>query len=167
LLGEVFDGNGVVVAPEQVGDRAQWSEITVALMVPAPPDGQEVTLNGIVEQASSSMRQAGQNFVTLRRQERTVDHDPAQLLKVSYRESSTGRDWVEEVVFIQGPDNEIYSVALRSSPEDLMRLEPVFREVLASWALPEPQIPQDAASENAPAQTAPSSHPSAEPARHP
>jgi hypothetical protein len=166
VLGEVFDGNGVVVAPSQEGNRAQWNEITVALMIPSPEDGHEVTLDGVVEQASSSMRQAGQNFVTLQRQERTVDHNPAQLLKVSYREGSTGREWMEEVVFIQGPENGIYSVALKSSPEHLARLEPAFREVLASWILPAPQIPQDAVSETTPAQTAPS-HPPSEPPHQP
>src|SRR5215469_7389849 len=35
-LGEVFGGNGVVVAPEQKQDRALWDEITVALVAPAP-----------------------------------------------------------------------------------------------------------------------------------
>lgn len=167
MLGEIFDGNGVVIAPAQAGDHALWDEITVALIAPAPEHGHEVTLDGIVEQASSSMRQAGQNFVTLQRQERTVDHDPAQLLKVSYHDSSTGREWMEEVVFIQGPENEIYSVALKSSPEHLARLEPAFREVMASWTLPPPPIPQDAAADAAPAQTAPSSRPPAEPNHEP
>ena len=53
-----------------------------------------------------------------------MDHKPAQMLKVRYHEKATDRDWVEEMVFIQGPDGEIYSVALKCSPENLARLEP-------------------------------------------
>ena len=59
------------------------------------------------------MREAGQNFQTLQRQQRTVDAKPAEMLKAQYREKATGRDWIEELVFIEGPDNEIYSVALK------------------------------------------------------
>ena len=138
MLGEVFGGNGVVVAPEQKEDRALWDAVTVALVAPAPEGDEEGPgLNGIVEQSATAMREAGQNFVTLQRQERTVDHKPAQLLKVQYREKGTGRDWVEELVFILGPENEIYSVALKCAPQNVAKLEPAFAEVLRSWALPE------------------------------
>jgi len=137
-LGEVFGGNGVVVAPEQKQDRALWDEITVALVAPAPEGDEEGPgLNGIVEQSATAMREAGQNFVTLQRQDRTVDHKPAQLLKVQYREKASGRDWVEELVFIEGPENEIYSVALKCAPQNVAKLEPAFEGVLRSWVLPE------------------------------
>ena len=72
------------------------------------------------------MREGGQAFETLQRQQRTVDHKPAQMLKVRYHEKATGRDWIEEMVFIEGPESEIYSVALKCAPENLARLEPVF-----------------------------------------
>ena len=58
------------------------------------------------------MREGGQSFETLQRQQRTVDHKPAQMLKVRYHEKATDRDWIEQMVFIQGPDGEMYSVAL-------------------------------------------------------
>src|SRR5271165_3586984 len=137
MLGEVFDGNGVVVAPPQKEDRALWDAITVALVVP-PPEGDEepIGLNGVIERATSGLRENGQNFETLQRQQRTVDHKPAQMLKTGYREKSNGRDWIEEMIFIEGPDNEIYSVALKCSPQTLARLEPVLNGVLASWTLP-------------------------------
>lgn len=142
MLGEVYDGNGVVVAPPQKLDKALWDEITVALVVP-PPEGDEepVGLDSLIEQASKSMREGGQAFETLQRQQRTVDHKPAEMLKVRYREKATDRDWIEQLVFIQGPDGEMYSVALKCSPENLARLEPVFGGVLASWVLPEPAPP--------------------------
>ncbi len=144
VLGDVFAGNGVVIAPPQRGDRELWDEITVALVVPAPEGDEEGPgLNGIVEQSSAAMREAGQNFVTLQRQERTVDHKPAQLLKVQYKEKTSGRDWIEELVFVEGPENEIYSVALKCAPQNLPKLEPAFAEVLRSWTLPEAQPGED------------------------
>jgi len=155
MLGEVFDGKGVVVAPAQKEDRALWDEITVA-MVASPPEGDEEGpgLNGIIEQAMAAMREAGQNFVTLQRQERTVDHLPAQMLKAQYREKSSGRDWVEELVFIEGRENEIYSVALKCAPQNLERLEPVLSEVLRSWTLraPEPAAAGEGGTTAPPAQ---------------
>ncbi len=74
------------------------------------------------------------------------------MLKTRYREKATGRDWVEEMVFIQGAENEIYSVALKCAPEDSARLEPVLKGVLDSWTLPQPEPP---AADDAPAPTAP------------
>jgi hypothetical protein len=156
MLGEIFDGNGVVVAPPQKVDKALWDEITVALIVP-PPEGDEepVSLDTIIEQASKTVREGGQAFETLQRQQRTVDHQPAQMLKVRYHEKATDRDWVEEMVFIQGPDGEIYSVALKCSPETLARRGRVFAGVLDSWVLPEPEPPAGAAEENTPKQAPP------------
>jgi hypothetical protein len=158
MLGEVYDGNGVVVAPAQKLDKALWDEITVALIVP-PSEGDEepVSLDVIIEQASKTVREGGQAFETLQRQQRTVDHKPAQMLKVRYREKATDRDWVEEMVFIQGPDREIYSVALKCSPENLARLDPVFAGVLESWVLPEPGPPAGAEEEDTPKQATPPS----------
>ncbi|HUI83170.1 MAG TPA: hypothetical protein VL240_03055 [Candidatus Binatia bacterium] len=154
MLGEVFDGNGVVIAPPQKEDRALWDGITLAMVAP-PPEGDEEAagLDAIVGQAAAGMRDAGENFVTLQRRQRTVAHNPAQMLKAQYREKSTGREWLEEVVFIEGPDNEIYSVALRCAPQNFARLEPTLNGVLASWRLPEPEAPAGA-DRNAPA-TAP------------
>ena len=154
MLGEVFAGNGVVVAPEQKEDRALWDAITVALVAPAPEGDEEGPgLNGIVEQSATAMREAGQNFVTLQRQDRTVDHKPAQLLKVQYQEKASGRDWVEELVFIEGPENEIYSVALKCAPQNVAKLEPAFAEVLRSWVLPEAGPGEDEGAAGPPAKT--------------
>jgi hypothetical protein len=138
MMGEVFDGNGVVVAPPQKEDRALWDAITVALVVP-PPQGDEepLGLNGVIDRATSGLRERGQSFETLQRQERTVDHQPAQMLKTRYHEKSSGRDWIEEMIFIEGPDNEIYSVVLKCAPQNLARLEPALNGVLAGWTLPE------------------------------
>src|SRR5271157_738980 len=144
LLGEVFDGNGVVVAPPQKEDRALWDAITIAMVVPSPKGDEEpMGLNGVIAQATSGLREGGQNFETLQRQQRTVDHKPAQMLKVHYHEKSNGHDWIEEMIFIEGPDNQIYSVALKCSPQNLARLEPVLSGVLAGWNLPAPETSAD------------------------
>ena len=142
MVGEIFNGHGVVVAPPQEQERALWDAITVAMVVP-PPEGDEepLGLNGVIEQATAGLREGGQNFEIFERQQRTVDHKPAQTLKARYREKLTGHQWIEEVLFIEGPDNEIYSVALKCSPQDLARLEAVLTAVLASWTLPEPEPP--------------------------
>ena len=158
MLGAVYDGDGVAVAPPQKLDKALWDEITVALITPlSEGDEEPVSLDVMIEQASKSMREGGQAFETLQRQQRTVDHNPAQMLKVRYHEKATDRDWVEEIVFIQGPDREIYSVALKCSPENLARLEPVFAGVLDSWVLPEPEPPAGEEEEETPKQPTPPS----------
>ena len=163
MLGEVYDGDGVVVAPPQKLDKALWDEITVALITPlSEGDEEPVSLDVMIEQASKSMREGGHAFETLQRQQRTVDHNPAQMLKVRYHEKATDRDWVEEMVFIQGPDREIYSVALKCAPENLARLEPVLAGVLDSWVLPEPEPPageeEDTPKQATPPSKAPPSH---------
>jgi hypothetical protein len=157
MLGEVYGGDGVVVAPPQKLDKALWDEITVALITPLPEGDEEPpSLDVMIEQASHNMREGGQAFETLQRQQRTVDHKPAQMLKVRYHEKATERDWVEEMVFIQGADGEIYSVALKCSPENLAHLESLFAGVLESWVLPEPELPAGA-EEDAPKQAPPPS----------
>lgn len=158
MLGDIFASHGVVIAPTQKQDRALWDEITVAMVVP-PPEGDEegLGLDGVIQQATSGLRESGQSFETLQRQQRTVDHKPAQMLKVQYREKSTGHDWIEELVFIEGPDNEIYSVALKCAPQNLARREPVLSGILGSWTLPVPEPPAEAPEEGAPAEPLPPS----------
>ncbi len=139
MMGEIYDGNGVVVSPPQKNDPTLWSEVTVAMVAPPKDSDEALGLDAIIEQAAAGMRESGQDFQTLRRQVRTVDAKPAELLKAEYHEKSTGRDWIEELIFIQGPDNEIYSVALKCASSDIERLEPVFSEIVRTWKLPEPE----------------------------
>jgi hypothetical protein len=154
MLGEIYDGNGVVVAPQQKDEQPLWNVITAAMVAPPKDADQALGLDGVIQQAAAGMRDAGQNFQTLQRQSRTVDGKPAQLLKAQYREKNSNRDWVEELIFIEGPDDEIYSVALKSQPQDIVRLEPVFTEIVRTWTLPEPEPPavDEAAPAGAPAQ---------------
>jgi hypothetical protein len=138
----VFGGEGIVIAPEQKQDRSLWDEVTAGLIVPPPKgDADPVNIDQMLEQTMASLREGGQSVETLQRQERTVGGYPAQLLKVRYQERPSDHDWIEELVFIAGPDSEIYSVALKCSPESLTRLEPVLAGMLQSWKLPKPEPP--------------------------
>jgi hypothetical protein len=153
MLGEVFDGNGVAVAPPQKQAQELWDAVTVALVIP-PPQGDEdpVTVDQAIAKAVAGVRESGQDFETLQRQQRTVDGKPAQLVKVHYADKTNGREWIEELVFVEGPDAEIYSVALKCSPASLARIEPFFLHTVDSFKLPEAEAaPPGAADEEAPA----------------
>jgi len=155
MLGEVFDGNGVVVAPTQKQARELWDEVTVALVIPAPEGDEEpVTAAEAIAQAVSSVRKSGQSFETLQRQQRTVNGKPAELVKLHYTEQGTAREWVEDLVFIEGADSEIYSVALKTAPATLTTMEPLFQRMVDSWKLPE-AIPPPGATEEGGAKSKP------------
>ena len=136
MLGEVFNGKGVVVAPAQKQERAEWDEVTVALVFP-PPEGDEdpVSIDQAIDQAISGVRESGQSFETLERQQRRVGDKPAELVKLHYVDKPGDREWVEELVFIEGPDSEVYSVALKCAPAALPRMEPLFLHIVDSWKL--------------------------------
>jgi hypothetical protein len=137
MLGEVFDGAGVVVAPPQKQERELWDAVTVALVIP-PPQGvaEPVTIDDAIAQSVAGVRQSGQSFVTEQRQQRTVNGNPAEMVKLHYVEKVNGRAWTEELVFIEGPEWEIYSVALKTATATLPRMEPQFARIVDSWRLP-------------------------------
>jgi hypothetical protein len=161
LLGDVFAGNGVVVAPPQKQERALWDEVTIALVIPSPEgDEDPVTIDQAIAQAVSSVREGGQSVETLERQQRTVDDKPAQMVKLRYKEMPGGREWIEELVFVEGPETEIYSVALKCAPSSLVRMEPVFSRIVDSWTLPEVEPAPGATDEDAPPAKMPAASPS-------
>jgi len=134
VLGEIFDGNGVVVAPPQKKPRELWDSITVAGMdAPGSADDHLLGLDEVVDRAAVAMRDAGEEYQTLQRQHRLVDSLPAQMLKARYREKGTEHDWIEEIVFIQGLENEIYSVSLKCAPQNLAGLQPALSQILRTW----------------------------------
>ncbi len=138
MLGEILGGNGIVVAPTQTQAREDWDEVTVALVVPAPQgDEAAVSIDQAIARAVSRVRESGQDLETVQRQQRRVDDKPAELLKVRYTDKNSGQQWVEELVFIEGPDSEIYSVGLKCTPSSLVRMEPQFSKIVESWTLPE------------------------------
>lgn len=151
VLGEVFEANGIVVAPPQKQEREAWDVVTVARMIPPPQNKDDaVTIGEAIAQAESGVRGSGQNFETLERLQRMVNGKPAEVVKLRYSENSTGRDWIEELVFIEGPASEIYSVALKSSPASLAAIEPLFSRIVDSWRLSDEAGEGDAAKPSAP-----------------
>ena len=149
-MGEVFDGNGVVVAPPQKLEREYWDEVTAALVIPPPQSAADaITIDQAIEQAVSRVGESGQSFETLERQRRRVDGKPAQMVKLRYVEKPGGREWIEELVFVEGPDEEIYSVALKCAPSSLLRMQPLFSRIVDSWTLPEVGPPSAATGSDA------------------
>ena len=150
MLGEAF-GNGIVIAPPQEIERSLWNEVTVATVVPPPAEGASaITIDQVIDTAMQNMRDKGYAPQTLQRQVRTVDGMPAQMLKLRYRDQDTSHDWIEELVFVEGPDHEIYSVALKASPASLQNLEPAFAGILRSWKLQHTDVPTEPATQVAP-----------------
>ncbi len=135
MLGEAF-GDGVVVAPQQTLDRNLWDEVTVAAVVPPPSEGQAASsIDQIIDTAMKNMREGGRNPITLQRQQLTVEGLPAQRIRIRYHDVPSDRDWIEELVFIEGPAQEIYSVALKAQPATIAGLAPAFDDIVRSWKL--------------------------------
>jgi hypothetical protein len=125
-----------IVAPQQTLDRELWDEVTVAAVVPPPAENQPpLSIDQIIQTAMTNMRTDDHAPATLQRQERTVAGLPAQMIRIRYHDEPSGRDWIEQLVFIEGPDQEIYSVALKAQPGTIARLEPAFDAIVRSWKL--------------------------------
>lgn len=135
MLGESI-GDGVVVAPQQTLDPTLWDEVTVAAVVPPPAEDQPaISIDQVIESAMTNMRASGHAPTTLQRQERTVAGLPAQMIRIRYHDEPSGRDWIEQLIFIAGPEQELYSVALKAQPATIARLEPAFDAIVRSWKL--------------------------------
>jgi hypothetical protein len=91
-------------------------------------------VDDVISTAMANMQADGRNPQTLQRQQRTVDGLAAQMIRLRYHDDEN-RDWIEELVFIAGPEQEIYSVALKGQPSSIARLEPAFAGILRSWKL--------------------------------
>lgn len=156
VLGEAF-GDGVIIAPRQSIEQRLWDVVTVASVAPPPEPGETATtIDGVINTALKNMRATGHNPVTLQRQERTMAGLPAQMIKLRYHDDETARDWIEQLVFIEGPDQEIYSASLKAQPADVARLEPAFESILRTWRL---QAGADASDQSLAPATAPAAAP--------
>ena len=125
-----------IVAPEQTLDRELWDEVTVAAVVPPPAGNQPaMSIDQVIATAMANMKASGHNPATLQRQQRTVAGNPAQMIRIRYHDEPSGRDWIEQLIFIEGPDQQIYSVALKGRPGTISRLQPAFDAIVRSWKL--------------------------------
>ena len=151
VVGDVFEGTGIVMAPPQNGkDKSEWNEVTSSVANIPQVEGKEPpTFDEILSVALKDL--PGKNVQTLQRTELTLARRPAELVKVKYDDAKTNKPWVEEIVFIDDED-VIYSTALRTVPEDLENLEPVFRTIVATWRPSEeaPAVPPPPAKKPAP-----------------
>ncbi len=112
----------------------------------------------------SNMQAGGHSPQTLQRQQLVVDTLPAEMIKVRYHDKESARDWIEQLVFIEGPDQEVYSLSLKAQPESIGRLQPAFDGIVQSWKL---QTSDSAASSPAtPSTTKPAGTTSAQPTPH-
>lgn len=130
---DVLQGAGVVIAKTQPGVTENfWPQITAAAtLMPEEPEGKEApnfddVLNLVLESI-----EPGAEKQTLQRTHSVADRLPAQLVKIRYRDAAN-KTWIEEGLFIDG-DDAIYSVVLRSSPEQLAAVEPVFLQMTRTW----------------------------------
>jgi hypothetical protein len=151
VVGDVFEGTGIVMAPPQdEKDKAQWDEVTVSVAdIPEVKGKEPPTFDEILSVAMNDL--PGKNVQTLQRTELTLAKRPAELIRVQYDDPNTNKTWIEEVVFLDDGD-AIYSMALRAVPEDLEKLEPVFRTIVATWRPSEeaPAVPAPPAKKAAP-----------------
>jgi hypothetical protein len=157
VVGDVMEGNGVVMAPPQEGkDKSLWDEITASVTdLPEPEKGKErPSFDDILSVALKGL--PGTNVQTLQRTELELHGRDAELVKVSYDDKETGKPWIEEIVFI---DDElaIYSIALRATPDDAPGLEDTFRKIVASWRPSEaaPAVPAKPTAPKKPSQKTP------------
>ena len=69
-----------------------------------------------------------------------MNGNPAEMVKLRYVDKATGHAWTEELVFIEGPDSAIYSVALKCATPALLRMEPLFARIVDSWNVPQASL---------------------------
>lgn len=141
VVGDVMEGNGVVMAPPQNGkDKNLWDDVTVSVTDLPESEGQQPpSFDDVVSVALNGL--PGKNVETLQRSQLTLHERDAELIKVRYNDKETDQPWVEEIVFIDD-QLAIYSIALRATPNDVAGLEETFRRIVATWRPSEVEAPQ-------------------------
>lgn len=141
-LGDPAEAGGLVVAPPQPDKpAAQWSQVTVtATDLPEQPPGKErPSFDELIAVVLESMR-PGVQPQTMERRQMDLDGMPAQVLKLRY-DDEDGKTWIEEIALIDA-DDVIYSLALRSTSEELAKFEPTFQQMLGTWRMVEDKPPE-------------------------
>ena len=160
-LGDTFGGLGFVAAEPRPGaDPATWPHLTVAAITvaaidaPAKEGGNAATQpqqanNGLpgdpVASATSSLDALVERMLipdgtlasahVLERSSLLLNGANAQIVRVGLPEEPGSAEAMETIALIEGEEGVVYSIALRCSPPDYNRLEPVFRQALQSWHL--------------------------------
>jgi hypothetical protein len=158
VVGDVMEGNGVVMAPPQNGkEKDLWDNVTVSVTDLPESEGKEPpSFDDVVSVALNGL--PGRNVETLQRSQLTLHDRDAELIKVRYNDKETNQPWVEEIVFIDD-QLAIYSIALRATPDDVAELEETFRRIVATWRPSEPETTEP----KPPVKPAPQKAPGAKP----
>ena len=124
----------MVAPPQSAKPSEKWSSVTAAATdLPPQAAGKErPSFDELIGVVLESMR-PGVHPQTLERKQMTIEGMPAQVLKLKY-DDENGQTWIEEIALMDG-DEVIYSVALRCTPDELTKLEPVYKEMLGTWRL--------------------------------
>lgn len=133
-LGEVYDGNGVVFAPPQSGDQAQWAQVTVAAMpIPTQAGKNPPTVEDLVTSLLGKMAEQVANMQTVRRSEEMLAHRPAQLLQVRYDENA--QRWGETIVALDGGNDIFYTVVFKAKVDDEAKYQKQVEGILRTFRL--------------------------------
>ncbi len=134
MLGEVYEGHGVSVAPPQQGDASQWSQVTVvAIEIPAQAGKNPPTVEDLVTSLAGKMAEKAENMETVRRSEETLAHHPAQLLQVHYDEN--GDRWGETIVATDGGSGTFYVIVYKARAGEEAKYQAGVEGILKSFRL--------------------------------
>ena len=136
-VGEIFDGLGFVTAEPHAGtDPSAWPQLTVAAIEVSAKEGDayKPSLDALVERMLTPEGALASAHV-LERSSLLLNGANAQIVRVGLPEEAGSTEAIETVALIEGEEGLVYSVALRCSPPDVNRLEPVFRQAIESWRL--------------------------------
>ena len=134
LLGEVYDGHGVAVAPQQTGDQSEWAQVTVAALDISAQEGKTPpTVEDLVTSLLGKMASQAENMETVRRSEETLAARPAQVLQVRYDEN--GKRWGETIVAMDGGNDRFYTVVFKAKVGDEAKYQKPVEGILKTFRL--------------------------------
>jgi hypothetical protein len=134
MMGQVYDGYGVVVAPPQPGDQSQWAQVTVAAVeIPTEEGKNPPTVEDLVTSLTGKMAEQTTNMETVRRSQETLAKHPAQLLQVAYDDN--GKRWTETIVAMDGGDGTFYTVVYKALASEAAKYQTQVEGILKSFRL--------------------------------
>ncbi len=136
MLGQVYEGYGAVVAPQQEGDQANWANVTVAAVeIPSEEGKNPPSVEDLVTSLTGKMAQQTEAMETVRRSEETLAGHSAQLIEVRYNEN--GQRWSETIVATDGGDGMFYTIVYKATATDAPKYQKQVEEILKSFRIKE------------------------------
>jgi hypothetical protein len=142
-LGNVFDDLGFVVAePHPGADSATWPQLTVAAIEVPPQKDANGTAPSLVAPSLDALvdivltpNGSFTSAETLQRTRLMLNGRDAEIVRVLLHDDANKSEAIEAVMLTEGDGGLVYSIALRSAPQDSTRLEPVFQRAVHSWRI--------------------------------